>query len=68
MQRQDDDIEVDDDLYVDYEVWLESLRSVHGNEVEQRKFVERIVRQTGLPPEAVEITVRTLTQYLARKK
>jgi hypothetical protein len=66
MQSQDD--EVDYDLYVDYDVWLESLRSIHGNEEERRKFVERIVRQTGLLPEDVETTVRTLTQYLARNK
>jgi hypothetical protein len=66
MQSQDD--EVEDDLYVDYDVWLESLRSIHGNEEEQRKFIDRIVRQTGLLPKDVETTVRTLTQYLARKK
>ena len=52
---------------MDYEAWLESLRAINGDAEEQRKFVERIAQKTGLVPKDVEATVRTLTQYLARK-
>jgi len=69
MQSQDDNRkEPDENDYVNYEVWLESLKSIAGNAEEQRRFVERIARQTGLIPRDVETTIQTLTRYLARKK
>ena len=56
-----------DDQEIDPELWLYALLAMTGDKNQKQALVEKISRNTGFPPEKVEIILEALLKTLMEK-
>ncbi len=55
----DYDLEDREKFKINPEVWLHTLLAIVGDKEKKEEIVQKIARQTGFPPEKVEVIIAT---------
>jgi len=60
----DFDLEDRENFRINPEVWLHTLLAITGDREKKKEVVQKIVQQTGFPPEKVEVIIATTISVL----